>query len=135
MGISTNELEGIVQLRRNGIEVEKITNEMIEGALLALKSRKITKELLLELLAEWGKFPDKRLDEIIAGMKVEKIAESEIENIIKGILESNSKLIEEKKENAFSALMGEAMQKLKGKASGAEISRVLGNELNKIIKK
>jgi len=127
-------LEGIVQLRRNGIEVEKITNEMIEEALLALQNRKITKELMLDLLAEWSKFPDKKLDEIIAGMKVEKMAESEIENIIKGILESNSKLIEEKKENAFSALMGEAMQKLKGRASGAEISGILRAELQKILK-
>ncbi len=128
-------LEGVVQLRRNGIEVEKITNEMIEKVLLALKNKKITKELLLGLLAEWSKAPEKGMDEIIAGLKVEKLAEGEIENEIKGILESNGKLIGEKGENAFSALMGEAMQKLKGKASGAEISAILRNELQKMLGK
>jgi len=126
-------LEGIVQLKRDGVQTERISEKMIGEVLKALKEKHITKEVHLEVLKEWSKNPEKSLEKIISSMQLGKTSEEELKNAVKKIIEKNKKLIEEKKEMALSALMGEAMKELKGKASGAEISRILKEELKKMI--
>jgi glutamyl-tRNA(Gln) amidotransferase subunit E len=122
-------LEDLITLRRNGIPVGNLSKEMIEGVLLALKDGKITKEVLLDVVGAWAKNQLLSLDEIIKGIIGEKLGSGEVEKAIQEIIEANNELVREKGSGALSALMGEAMSKLKGKASGKEISRILKEKL------
>jgi len=125
-------LEDLITLRREGFPIEKLGSEMIESVLLALKDGKITKEVLLEVLGAWAKNPVLSLDEIINSIVGAKLESSAIEKAIQEIIQANNELIKGKGQMALSALMGEAMAKLKGKASGKEISRILKEKLGSL---
>jgi len=122
-------LESLTQLRREGIE--NISSEMAETALLLEKQKKISKDILLGFLRQWSKNPGAKAESILAGMKIERVEESEVQKVIAQIVEKNISLVKQKGENAMGALMGEAMRDLKGKADGATISRILKEEIAK----
>ncbi|MDP6670988.1 MAG: Glu-tRNA(Gln) amidotransferase subunit GatE [archaeon] len=121
-------LETAVQLKRQGII---ISNEMIGEVLAAEKNGKITKDVFIDLLKQWGQNPEKKLEEIAAGTSVDNVNDTEINAVVEKIVEKNLKLVEEKGMRAIGALMGEAMKELKGRVSGKEISAVLSKEIAK----
>ncbi len=124
-------LEGLVKLRREGIETEKISDEMIEAALESLKQGRITKDVLLGVLAEWSRKPTAELGEVVSMMGIAKAASAEIEKIVARIASENEKLIKAQRERAFSALMGLAMKELHGKASGEAVGKLVKKEIEK----
>ncbi len=121
-------LETAIQLKRQGIG---ISNEMIGEVLAAEKRGKITKDVFVDLLKRWGQSPGKELEEIVEELSVGRAGGGEVNAVVEKIVERNLKLVEEKGMRAVGALMGEAMKELKGKASGKEISAVLGKEIAK----
>lgn len=125
-------LEGLTQLKREGIEVEKISNGMIEGVLLALKEEKITKEVMLKVLSEWIKKPSKKLKEVIDSLELEKISEKKLKKLIKEVIEKNEALFKTPNVNIQSALMGDVMIQVKGRASGKLVNKILQEELEKM---
>ncbi len=125
-------LETSVQLRREGFAV---SDGMVEELLLAEKKGTLTKDVFTDVLRQWSKNPERELKQIVAEMKIGKAGKGEVESVIKKIVKENSKLIEEKGMHAMSALMGETMKELKGKASGQEISAILRKEIGSKIKK
>jgi glutamyl-tRNA(Gln) amidotransferase subunit E len=125
-------LEGLVQLRRNKVETEKISDEMIESVLSALKRNDFSKEILLKVLEAWSKQPEKKLPEIVASLGISRASEEETRLIIKKIVEKNLDLVKQKKLGAISALMGDAMKELRGKASGEQVNKLLKEEIEKV---
>lgn len=126
-------LEGLVQLRREGIKVGGISNEMIESVLKALKEKKITQDVMLEVLANWAREKGKSLDEIIKGMSIEVVASAEVEEIVKRVVEKNKELIKDKGIHGAKALMGEVMKEVRGRASGSEVNSILMREVEKVL--
>jgi len=54
---------------------------------------------------------------------------------VKEIVRKNMVLVKEKGMQSASALMGDAMKELKGKASGQEINALLKKEIEKVVSK
>lgn len=124
-------LEGLVQLKRNGIAAEKISDEMIESVVIALKRRELSKDIVLQLLGAWAKTPEKKFAEIVVSMGIGKTSDEEVRAVVLKVIEANKAIVAEKKLGAMSALMGDLMKELRGKASGEQISRILKEELSK----
>ena len=57
------------------------------------------------------------------------MSEAEVRALVDTLVLREQALIQEKGEAAFSALMGEAMKQLRGKADGAEVARILREKL------
>ncbi|MDD5148187.1 MAG: Glu-tRNA(Gln) amidotransferase subunit GatE [Candidatus ainarchaeum sp.] len=124
-------LENFTEMKRAGIPVENITDRMVIEILEAIRSGAITKEVLLSVAAEWAKNPEKSLSLIMQKFSIERASNEQVRQAIRKIIEKNSALVREKKLGAASALMGDIMKELKGKANGALINRVLQEELEK----
>jgi len=124
-------LEGLVQLKREGIETERINEKMIEEVLLYLKEGKITKDVLLEVLKQWAEKPAKKLNEIISSMSLGSLLEGELRKIVINSIEKNSALIRTPGVNVLSALMGDVMIQVKGRATGSAVNKILKEELEK----
>lgn len=124
-------LEGLTQLKREGARVEKISEKMIEEALSAVSRKKISREVLLEVLKEWSEKTEKTLDEIVKERIGKRIDEKELNQAAEEIVVKNLKLVEEKGERALSALMGEVMKKFKGKVSGEKAAKALKEKIKK----
>jgi len=124
-------LEGITTLKRQGTKTENISDEMIEKIITAVKEGKLLEDNKLKALDLWSKEKELPLEKIIKELEEEKFSEEKLRNSIKEIIEKNSAIINTQGANVFSALMGDAMIQLKGKASGKEISRILKEQLKK----
>jgi len=127
-------LEGLQQLKREGIAVERISNKMIEELLDAERKGTITQDVFLDLLREWVETPSVGIDYVISKKGVKKTGTGEVEKIVKKVIEKNHGIVKEKGMHAVSALMGDVMKELKGKASGKTIAEVLRKELEKVVK-
>ena len=127
-------LESLTQARRNGADIDVFSREMLEAFLDSMKKGTITKEVHLELLIEWSRKPHLGIEQLLAEKKMGSVSGSEVEKIVAGIISRNKKLIDEKGMHAMSALMGEAMKELKGKASGSQINEALRKGVEKAMK-
>ena len=124
-------LEGLTTLKRQGTKTENISNKMIEKVLTAVKKGKLLQDNQLKALDLWSKEPEKPIESIIKSLQDTQFSEDDLRNMVKETIEKNSAIINTEGANVFSALMGEVMIKIKGKASGKEASRILREELNK----
>ena len=97
--------------RKYQLDSSKLTDDNFKELFEHVDSGKISKDIVLDVLIDMikGKFDL---------MNYESLGSEEIEKILKEIVDQHSKL-------PFGALMGMAMKKLAGKASGEVISREL----------
>ncbi|MFH0714616.1 MAG: Glu-tRNA(Gln) amidotransferase subunit GatE [Candidatus Diapherotrites archaeon] len=116
-------LEGLTQLKRERVAVEKISEKMLEEALKA----KIPKESVLGVLSEWSRAPHKSLAEI----RGETLSSAELDKLVLEIVRKNEKFVKEKGTQAIGALMGELMREAKGKISGKQASEALKKAIEK----
>jgi len=125
-------LNVMAEMEKEGYDIDialKRVNEVLEG----LNKKLFAKEAVDDLLRYLTKNPKAGLDEAIKKCKAGFMEEKEIRRIIKGIVEEKEQLIKEKKERAFSPLMGIAMKELRGKADGALVSKILKEEMEKVL--
>jgi len=102
------------ELKRNGVDVDKISMKHIEEVFELVNTGKVAKDSVIEILKQ---VPEKHDVKKIAE-SYEMMSEHDLEKEIKKIVDDN-------KGKPFGALMGIAMGKLKGKSSGQKISELL----------
>ncbi len=124
-------LEGIITLKRQGTQTENISEQMIEQALEKTRQGKLVEDNILSLLNAWSKQKEKSIESVIKEMQEETFSEQKLRELIKDIIEKNSAIIRTEGTNIFSALMGDVMIQIKGKASGKTASRILKEELKR----
>lgn len=122
-------LETLTQLRRENVNTECITNKMIEELLLAGKKAKVQRQAFHSILSAWAKNPFTTLEKIIEQGGSAKVDDKAVQETVQKVIERNSALVKEKGLGALSALMGEAMKELQGKASGKEVAELLKQAL------
>ncbi len=71
-------------------------------------------------------------EEAAESLNLMMLSEMDVEKIIDGIIESNKKMIDERGMGAMGPLMGMAMKKLKGKADGKLVNKLLRDKLQNI---
>lgn len=124
-------LEGLTQLEREKIPVERLQEKQLNEFFEAHQNGKILKENALELLKEWSQQPQVPLEALLKQKTVAEISDSEAENIIEQIVSSNENLVKQKGLGAMGALMGDAMKQLRGKVSGEKTAEMLKKAIQK----
>ncbi len=100
------------------LEPERITEAQIYEVFNQLNQGKISKQAVFEILVELAKGANLGVIK-----KYETMSDVELENEIKQIISQN-------KELTFNALVGKAMEKLRGKADGKKIVEMVKSRLN-----
>ncbi len=121
------------RLAREGVREEGLTFQVLADALRAVASGKMAKEAVPEVLATAARRGES-VDEAIASMGLEAAGPAEVEAVVAALLARESALVRERRDAAFSALMGEAMKELRGRADGAVVARVLRQKLEGALK-
>lgn len=128
-------LQTMTELKREGIDTEKISQESIEELLLAEAKNKINKSSLKDLVKLIitkeisAKNAIKSAHEVVASIDT-----SFVEKKISEIVNKNSKLVKKKKFGAIGPLMGD-IKKVKELTSvdGKLLSEILKKEIQKVI--
>lgn len=120
-------LQTLTELKRNGVEVEKVTREELRELLILESKGRISKNNLGEAVEELSK--GKTISEILS-TKTSQTDSKTIENKIKEIILKNSALVKAKGMGAIGPLMGDIMKEnsLKG-VDGKILSEILKKEI------
>ncbi|MFA5931440.1 MAG: Glu-tRNA(Gln) amidotransferase subunit GatE [archaeon] len=122
-------LQTLTELKRNGVEVEKVAREELRELLILESKGKISKNNLGEAVEAISK--GKTISEILA-KQIQSVDTKIIESKIKEIILKNSSIVKAKGMGAIGPLMGDIMREesLKG-VDGKVLSEILRKEIQK----
>ncbi|MGI6589867.1 MAG: Glu-tRNA(Gln) amidotransferase subunit GatE [Candidatus Iainarchaeum sp.] len=121
-------LQTLTELKRNNIEIEKITKEDLKNLLILESKEQLSKNDLREAIIEISK--GKTIKEILAEKQNNETNSKEVEKIIQTIVKKNEELVKTKGMGAIGPLMGDLMKEetLK-KVDGKILSELLKKEI------
>jgi glutamyl-tRNA(Gln) amidotransferase subunit E len=130
--LAANTLEStLTELRRDDVPVERLTDDHLLDVLLLVDSGELAKEGIGDVLTELAEDPDLSAEEGVEEAGLAGVDDEEVREAVAEVVERNADQVEAEGMGAFSALMGEAMGALRGKADGGQVSDVLREEIQK----
>ncbi len=123
--------ETLKALKRDGIEVEKVSGNQIREIFRRVGIGELTKEAMPEIVVWLSEHPDKGLQEAVDSLGFRVISNEELEKIIDYVIKNNKTLIEKSGANAFGSLMSIVMKEVRGKAKASLVSEIIRKKLKR----
>jgi len=125
-------LEGtLTELRRDDVPVEALTDDHLRSVLVLVEDGDLAKEGVDEVLTTLAETPSLTAEAAVEEAGLAGVSEDEVRDAVADVVERNADQVESEGMGAFSALMGECMGALRGKADGEIVSDVLREEIGK----
>jgi glutamyl-tRNA(Gln) amidotransferase subunit E len=121
----------ITELGREGVPVDDLTDDTFEGVFGKLAGGDLPQEAVGDLLAALASEPDLGVEEAIEREDLGGVDEAAVREVVISVVERNAEQVEAEGMGAFSALMGQCMGELRGKAEGELVSDLLREEMGK----
>jgi len=121
----------LTELRRDDVPVESLTDEHLRGAILLVDGGDVPREGIEDLLTALAEDPSLSAEAAVEQEDLGGVDESEVRDAVVEVVERHEDQVAEEGMGAFSALMGECMGALRGKADGDTVSDVLRSEIQK----
>ncbi|WP_423751722.1 Glu-tRNA(Gln) amidotransferase subunit GatE [Salinirarus marinus] len=121
----------LTELRRDDVPVENLTDDHLLSVLHLVEDGDLAKEGVGDVLTTLAESPGLTAEEAIEEAGLAGVGEEEVREAVVDVVERNEQQVKEQGMGAFSALMGEAMGALRGKADGEVVSEVLREEIGK----
>jgi glutamyl-tRNA(Gln) amidotransferase subunit E len=121
------------ELRRDGVPVENLRDGHFLAALELVEDGDLAKEGVGDVLAVLAERPALTAEEAAEEAGLAGIDESEVRETVAEVVERNADQVETEGMGVFSALMGEVMGALRGKADGEVVSDALREEIQRRI--
>ena len=125
--------ETMKALRRDGIEVERVSDEQLKELFCLIDAKETTKEAIPNIITWLSKHEDATVKEAVESLGLAMISQKELERIMDDLIRKNKNLIEERKEGAFGPLMGMVMKKVRGRVKAELASEILKRKLKEFI--
>ena len=119
------------ELRRDDVAVEHLTDDHLLGVLRLVDGGDLAKEGVVDVLTVLAENPDLTAEAAVEEAGLSGVDEAEVRAAVQDVVDRNEEQVEEQGMGAFSALMGEAMGALRGKADGEIVSSTLREEIQK----
>ena len=127
--IATVLTEIMKSLKRDGIAVDKLTDEQIKNTFKLVGTGATAKESVPDILTWLTKHEGASSKEAIESLGLKAISTTELEAIIDKVLKENATLIHEQRTGALGALMGIVMKEVRGKADAKLVNETLKKKL------
>ncbi|MFB6086269.1 MAG: Glu-tRNA(Gln) amidotransferase subunit GatE [Halodesulfurarchaeum sp.] len=119
------------ELRRDGVPVGNLTEDHFVSVLESVSDGELAKEGIGPVLRVLAESSDCDVDEAIEAAGVGGVDESAVREAVRAVIDRNADQVRSEGMGAFSGLMGEAMDELRGKADGEIVSEVLREEIER----
>lgn len=130
--LAADTLEGtLTELRRDDVPVDSLSEEHLIDTLELVTQNDLAKEGIADVLSVLANEPGRTAEEAIEEAGLAGVDEDAVRSAIVEVTERNETQIREEGMEAFSALMGECMGALRGKADGELVSTILREEIQK----
>ena len=119
----------ITSLQRSGMDASNLDSDAIETVFKILDSKKISKESVEIIFSDimTGKYSS--VQNAVEGITAETISDEDVSIMLDEILSENESIIDKQGMRALNPIMGIAMKKMRGKASGEMINGLLHKKL------
>jgi glutamyl-tRNA(Gln) amidotransferase subunit E len=121
----------LTELRRDDVPVDRLDDEGLLAVMHLVEEGELAKEGVNEVLATMADDPSLDAEAAVEAAGLSGVDEAEVREAVVEVVERNAEQVETEGMGAFSALMGEAMGALRGKADGEVVSDVLREEIGK----
>jgi len=116
-------------LKRDGIEIEKVSDDQITQIFEMLGSGRMAKEAIPEIVTWLSIHQDSTADVAIKEIGLTMLSSEEINRIIDSIIQRNQRLIKERGANAVGSLVGMVMKEVRGKANAAMVRELVAKKV------
>ena len=125
----------VTNLSRDGLNPELLKDDMLLETFKLLQNDIISKESVSIIFADIMSGNSDTIQAAMKNTRTTSLSDDEIVTILQNIIQKNHSLIQNQKERAVQPLMGMAMSKLRGRASGQKINQMLTRMLNDMLGK
>ena len=119
----------LVYLRREGVAVDRLTDDAIYGVFKLVAEGRVAKEAIPELLTYLAKNPGVSPEEAAEKLGLRAMTIEELEALVEKVLDEKADLVASRGERALGPLMGIIMSKVRGRIDGATVSKVVRRKL------
>ena len=121
------------ELRRNGFDVDGIPVDHLRELFSLLKAGRFAKEALPEIVREMAR-TNSRASDAMGAVGVTRVSRKDLESIVDEALRASEDLIDSRGNAAENALMGQVMERVRGRADGKLVSDVVHERLEAFVK-
>ncbi|MBX0321510.1 Glu-tRNA(Gln) amidotransferase subunit GatE [Halomicroarcula sp. F13] len=121
----------LTELRRDDVPVENLTDDHLRATLVLVDSGEVPREGIEDLLTALANDPSLTAEAAVEQEDLGGVDEDEVRSAVADVVDRHEEQVAEEGMGAFSALMGECMGALRGKADGDTVSDVLREEIQK----
>ncbi|WP_295721820.1 Glu-tRNA(Gln) amidotransferase subunit GatE [uncultured Methanobrevibacter sp.] len=118
-------------LKREGIDITSMNKNRIVSVFKLVEEGKISKDAVKELIEAMCKNPTQDAESIAEEANLCLLGLDDVKEIISEIAEANKSMIGDRQMGAMGPLMGMSMKKLKGKADGSLVNKIVKEEIQK----
>jgi glutamyl-tRNA(Gln) amidotransferase subunit E len=121
--------ETVKSLKREGIAVEKVTDDQIRDIFRAVGAGEIAKEAVPEVFIWLSRNEGKSCGDAVAALGLKMFSKVELAALIDRVIAENRQSVDQLGAKAFGMLMGAVMREVRGKADPAVVSMLLKERL------
>lgn len=123
----------VPELRRDGVDVDNITDEHFFRLFELVVNGKVAKEGIENILRKLADNPESSAKDAASELGLTGIDSAEIENFVEEVIDSRQDFVKEKGTNAVGPLMGVVMGEFRGKADGKQVSSILKQKIEEYL--
>jgi glutamyl-tRNA(Gln) amidotransferase subunit E len=127
--------ETLKALKRDGVQVENVSENQIRELFRHIGSGELTKEAIPDIVTWLSQHSDKTVQEAASSIGLKMLSKEELEGIIEATIERNRSLIDERGVDAFGSLVGIVMKEVRGKANAALVTELVRKKMEQARKK
>ena len=117
--------ETLKALKREGIQIDVVSEEQIKSIFQAVGSGELAKEALSNVFGWLSKNEGKTVQDAIAALGLKMFTEADLAPIVDRVVAANKPQIEKMGKGAFGLLMGAVMKEVRGKANPELVAKLL----------
>ena len=121
--------ETVKSLRREGVEVQAVSEDQIKSLFAVVGSGELAKEATSDVFSWLSKNEEKTVQDAIDALGLKMFTEADLEPIVNRIIAANKSAIEKQGKAVFGMLMGAVMKEVRGKANPELVSKILKQKL------
>jgi glutamyl-tRNA(Gln) amidotransferase subunit E len=121
--------ETLKALKRDGVQVEKVTENQMKEIFRNIGSGELAKEAVADVFSWLSKHEGKSLRDAVDSLGLKMFSKAELEVLIDRVIAANRQSVEKLGKNAFGMLMGAVMKEVRGKADPELVSKLLRERL------
>ncbi len=122
--------ESLKALKRDGIQIENVSDEQVQEIFRMIGSGELTKESLLDVFTWLSKNEGKSVRDATDTLGLKMFSREDLEQVIDRVIATNEAQVEKLGKNAFGMLMGSVMREVRGKASPEMVNELVKKKLN-----